>query len=306
MRDASVISTLTSNPTSQRIATATPTRGAISTAPARTGLLPGRLLACVPLLFVAACHVNIDDGQHERGPDGTWTQSPGGPGPATDRQLGGPGASCIGDGDCISSCRCSPETRLCTPVASAAPDAGTAEPDTAPPPPPPEHRPRTCRIDAQCGGGRCHDGLCQPRCVSSQTCGTGAVCFESYCQPSPTPGGQCLYSADCGGNGSCINGFCHGACASHADCPNPADVCELGWCRPDGGTVPQCTGNAYCPAGQLCVDAICRTPCMSDLQCGPGCSGTICSAGYCVMPEELAPAPPMCGGPMPGCTPTVP
>lgn len=269
-----------------------------------------RLAALLPLALVAACHVNIDDdwNKHDRhGSDGTWNEDPGGPGIDPDR--GAPGASCSGDQDCVSGCWCNPENRRCTPIdpvdppSPPPPDAGTPDPASPEPPPPPANRPSTCRIDAQCGGGRCHDGLCQPRCVSSASCGTGAVCYESYCQPSPTPGGQCLYSADCGPGGACINGFCHGSCTRTAECPNPADVCELGWCRPDGGTSPQCAGNAHCPAGQLCVDAICRTPCMTDQQCGPGCSGTICSAGYCVMPEELAPPAPMCGGPMPGCTP---
>jgi hypothetical protein len=166
--------------------------------------------------------------------------------------------------------------------------------------------PISCRVDAQCGGGRCAQGACQRPCGGDASCGTGHLCKEGFCQPSPQPGGQCLYSAECPGGGTCINGYCHAACASVAAvnmsggapamCPNPADRCLQGICKPDVRPVPQCTANAHCPTGRSCVDAVCRTPCRDDSQCGPGCSGTICHAGYCVMPEELQP-PPTC--PMP-------
>jgi Cys-rich repeat protein len=165
--------------------------------------------------------------------------------------------------------------------------------------------PISCRADAQCGGGRCVQGGCQRPCGADASCGTGHVCKEGYCQPSTQPGGQCLYSAECPAGGTCINGYCHAACAAvaavstnpaPATCPNPADRCLQGVCKPDVRPVPQCTANAHCPAGRSCVDAVCRTPCRDDSQCGPGCSGTVCHAGYCVMPEELQP-PPTC--PMP-------
>lgn len=192
----------------------------------------------------------------------------------------------------------------------ATPDAGAA-PDAMPPSsdagsggaaPAPVY----CRIDAQCGaGGKCVAGSCQRACVTSATCGTGQVCAEGRCQPSPTAGHECVFSAMCPGNGVCINGHCHAACSADAACARSGDFCDRGLCRPDGRPVPQCTSNATCPAGRMCVDAVCRTPCASDAQCGPGCSGTVCHGGFCVMPEELVPVapPPVCG---PAPTPTCP
>jgi hypothetical protein len=172
-------------------------------------------------------------------------------------------------------------------------DAGVPPVDMTPPPPPPTG---LCRVDAQCGGGRCLAGACQFRCTSDASCGTGHSCTGGFCQPAPGPGTACLYSTACGDAGVCINGFCHQRCsAPNGDgggCTNPADRCDRGVCRPDDRPRPQCTGNAQCQAGWSCVDAICRTACQDDTQCGPNCSGTVCSRGFCVMPEELV--PPMC------------
>ena len=173
-----------------------------------------------------------------------------------------------------------------------------------------EVAPTSCRLDAQCGGGRCVQGGCQRPCGADASCGTGHLCKEGYCQPSTQPGGQCVYSVECPAGATCINGYCHAACASTTMvsapasgagmCPNPADRCLQGICKPDVRPVPQCTANAHCPAGRSCVDAVCRTPCRDDSQCGPGCSGTVCHAGYCVMPEELQPPPPApCPAPAP-------
>jgi hypothetical protein len=163
-------------------------------------------------------------------------------------------------------------------------------------------------VDAHCGaGGRCTLGTCLRPCDGSVRCGTGQSCRDKLCQPSPTAGGECVFSSTCNG-GTCINGYCHAACTKDADCPNRADACDHGLCRPDGRPLAQCVANADCAASRLCVDAVCRTPCMSDAQCGPGCSGTICRAGFCFMPEELEPtcAPtPACQAPAP-CGPPPP
>jgi hypothetical protein len=89
------------------------------------------------------------------------------------------------------------------------------------------------------------------------------------------------------------------AAARTATAPTTADVCERGLCRPTPARCPSARRTRPVPAGRLCVDAICRTPCMTDGQCGPGCSGTVCAGGFCVMPEELVPpacpATPVCG-----------
>lgn len=231
--------------------------------------------------------------------------------------------SCTIDKHCAQGFRCD-ERRTCVPGdrpvdAGVAHDTGSSggmkppvvdagAPDATPPLPPADGGntstgsvgPPLCRIDAQCAGGRCFQGACQRPCGADATCGTGQVCRDGFCQGSAQPGGQCVYSAECGASGVCINGFCHPMCEAPAGqtatCANPADRCQQGVCRPDTSPVPQCTASAQCPMGRTCVDAICRTPCRDDGQCGPGCSGTVCHAGSCVMPEELVP-PPMCPAP---------
>jgi hypothetical protein len=174
------------------------------------------------------------------------------------------------------------------------PDAGTAAPSEA-----------ICRHNAQCQGGRCVAGACQRPCSGEDGCGTGHLCSEGFCQPSPKPGDACVYSSDCYGSATCVNGFCHQRCAADGDCSNDRDRCDRGLCRPDVRPIPQCTASSQCPSDRTCVDAVCRNPCRDDTQCGPGCSGTVCSGGYCFMPEELVPptcppAPPTCGTPS-GC-----
>ena len=132
--------------------------------------------------------------------------------------------------------------------------------------------------------------------AADASCGTGQRCQEGFCQPSAQPGGQCIYSADCGPAAAlCINGFCHAGCATArqrppAMCPNPADRCQQGICRARRAPGAPVHRQRPLPGRpQHCVDAVCRTPCRDDSQCGPGCSGTVCHAGYCVMPEELLP-----------------
>jgi hypothetical protein len=271
-------------------------------------LVPPRFLslASVPallLLLGTGCEVEVDDWDHH-GARGSWNDH------RHDRQ-----------GRCPTPDRCPwtpPPTR--PPVdQGGAPDAGSPPPANPPPrslpPPPPQDAgaapvdmtpvdttppppagSAACRIDAQCGGGRCLAGACQPRCTSDASCGTGQGCRDGFCQAPLQPGTACLYSTTCGEAAVCINGFCHPRCsAPNGDgggCANPADRCDRGVCRPDDRPRPQCTGNAQCQAGWACVDAICRTACQDDTQCGPGCSGTVCSRGFCVMPEELV--PPMC------------
>ena len=181
-----------------------------------------------------------------------------------------------------------------TPVS---PDSGTSPPSDDPEP--------ICRHDGQCQMGRCVAGACQRPCTTEETCGTGQVCSEGFCQPSPQPGGQCVYSIDCGSDATCVNGFCHERCEDDDGCSSSADRCDRGLCRPDVRPIPQCTATSQCPADRVCVDAVCRNPCRDDTQCGPDCSGTVCSAGYCFMPEELLPPPclqpqPICGTPS-GC-----
>jgi hypothetical protein len=266
-------------------------------------------VSLVAVAFLPACILEVQD------PQGGWN---GGGGSGTGGQWGGPGpGSSTGSGSSRRDASVPVDARR--PYADAGADSAADRPrdtgmtgslDTAPPPPPADAAPPTpdpgtppgtdpiCRHSDQCQGGRCVEGACQRPCDAEYACGTGQVCSEGFCQPNPEPGDECVYSSDCGPDATCVNGFCHTRCMADDGCDNPRDRCDRGLCRPDVRPIPQCTGNAQCPADRTCVDAVCRNPCRDDSQCGPGCSGTVCSNGFCFMPEELEPPP--CP-PMPGC-----
>jgi hypothetical protein len=147
-----------------------------------------------------------------------------------------------------------------------------------------------CTFNRECGpGGRCANGECQRACATQTECGTGATCQMGFCQTATVSGKQCLFASECGAGAACINGFCHAGCKADIDCPNHADACVAGLCHPDLRPTPECRANRDCPQGQECVNAACRTPCGSDDNCGVLCSGTKCSNGFCVNPQELAP-----------------
>jgi hypothetical protein len=263
-------------------------------------------VSLVAVAFLPACVLEVQDD-----PQGGWN----GGGTSGGGQWGGPGPGSGGAGGSYRRDASVPidarNTSTDTAVDRRRDSGMTSTPDAAPPPPPPPPDaapppdPGTppgnepiCRHSDQCQGGRCVEGACQRPCNDEYGCGTGQVCSDGFCQPNPDPGDECVYSSDCGADATCINGFCHTRCMADDACDNPRDRCDRGLCRPDVRPIPQCTGNAQCPADRTCVDAVCRNPCRDDSQCGPGCSGTVCSGGYCFMPEELAPPP--CP-PMPGC-----
>lgn len=258
-------------------------------------------LSLVSLAVLGGCTIETHEG-HWDDPHGQWNGGhPGGDQRCTTpscRQQGPgrpPGGGSEADAGVTPPPPPASQPPTSQPPASQPPTADAGTPPTTNPTGGSVGAGDVCRINAQCGGGRCQAGTCQPRCTADGDCGTGHTCQGGFCQPSPAAGTQCLYSSACGEGRVCINGFCHQRCPTEAgpgapsSCPHRADRCDRGVCRPDGRPVPQCGSNAQCAAGWMCVDAICRTACRDDSQCGADCSGTVCSRGFCVMPEELTP-----------------
>lgn len=113
-----------------------------------------------------------------------------------------------------------------------------------------------CRSDVDCGAGRgCVDGACRPYCASDAECG-GGTCTDGRCDPST----ECRDGLDCAEGEICLHGDCTIGCETAADCAGD-EVCELGACRPDVAPRPFCVEDADCAPGHPCVDGVCRTTC---------------------------------------------
>jgi hypothetical protein len=280
-------------------------------APARSVITMKRaplFASLIAVAFLPACMLEVDDDPH----GGNWNGGYGGGAGRGGTGSGGPNTwknpdgGVSKDGPKMDGPK-TPDSGGMTrsPDGSTKPPA--PPPDAAPPPPPPPApdagAPASpepiCRHSGQCVSGRCQNGACQRPCTSDDSCGTGDICAEGFCQPDPKPGDECVYSVECENKGVCLNGRCHEPCTADDDCSNSADRCDRGLCRPDVRPIPQCTSNAQCPSDRTCVDAVCRNPCRDDSQCGPNCSGTVCSNGFCFMPEELV--PPVCMPTPSGC-----
>jgi hypothetical protein len=92
--------------------------------------------------------------------------------------------------------------------------------------------------------------------------------------------------------GTCINGTCHAACQTDAQC-GPKDRCDNGLCTADDRPHPSCKTNSDCANGQMCVDGTCRTGCAFSSDCCSCGGATVCHGGFCVTPGE---ADPVCSG----------
>ncbi|MCY1074364.1 hypothetical protein [Archangium lansingense] len=99
-----------------------------------------------------------------------------------------------------------------------------------------------CQDDADCPGGGCRSGVCQPEPASC----TGNSCAEPSCTDGVQNGTET--GVDCGG-GSC-------------------PVCSMG---------ATCGGNADCKSALLCLEGMCAR-CTESAQCAPGFE---CRAGGC-------------------------
>ncbi|MFL5320979.1 MAG: hypothetical protein ACJ790_15050 [Myxococcaceae bacterium] len=78
-----------------------------------------------------------------------------------------------------------------------------------------------CTAESVAGGGLCR--------LDSE-CSAGQVCSPTFHQCVRA----CTTAANCGGNGSCVNGFCTAACTVTSDCTaafGPAATCDNGTCK---------------------------------------------------------------------------
>jgi len=92
------------------------------------------------------------------------------------------------------------------------------------------------------------------------------------------PDEVCHTNADCGRDGTCVNGGCYFACDALGKCP-PGQGCESGQCRPLEAPENQCTFNGECGTNHACLDGTCFQRCAETLDCP---AHTRCSNQRCV------------------------
>ena len=126
-----------------------------------------------------------------------------------------------------------------------------------------------CPAGMTCNGST---GLCVAEsCTVDSTCGAGQFCIDGLCTGCATGSVQCLSGVPvCSGREDTC-----GPCATNADCPAEAAVCDDGHCA-------QCSASVACPAGRgSCTwDGRCAANQCDDLS--PCSSGGACSpSGLC-------------------------
>jgi hypothetical protein len=191
------------------------------------------------------------------------------------------GAACAADGQCNSSVcvdglccdrACDGQCEACDVAGSA----GTCKVVTGVP-----HGARTkCRApglgeDPACAES-CNgtDKACKPAATtvscSVDACAAGTETHASTCDGA----GKCKDVPKSCGDYVCDAKACKTACASKADCPNPAHFCEAGKCIPQQASGSACNRDVACATG-LCVDGVC---------CASKCDGQ-CQA--CDVPGQV-------------------
>ncbi|HRE89433.1 MAG TPA: hypothetical protein PK095_09855 [Myxococcota bacterium] len=148
-----------------------------------------------------------------------------------------------------------------------------------------------CTLDGRCvtspGGG---PGDVQDTSDTSDTSddtgdtsdGTGDVADDSDVGPDSEvtlpqhPDDVCLSNADCGLDGTCVNGGCYFACDA-GKCP-PGQGCFDGQCRALEVPENMCTFNGECGTSHACIEGTCYTQCAETLDCPAHtrCSGSLC------------------------------
>lgn len=170
---------------------------------------------------------------------------------------------------------------------------------------------RTCSLDNRCVPDGTPTGA---RCDSHDDCAIGQICtLDGDCVASPGggpkgdagdasdavdvsepdsapgdtgpgevglpdhPDDTCRTNADCGADGTCVNGGCYFPCASGGKCP-PGQACDAGQCR---AAPPEnaCTFHLECGTAHACLEGTCYERCEETLDCLPH---TRCSAGICI------------------------
>ncbi|KAH7720257.1 hypothetical protein AAVH_12234 [Aphelenchoides avenae] len=173
-----------------------------------------------------------------------------------------------------------------------------------PAPQPPSQQ--DCSVDSDCGSRTviCEENVCVQGCLSSNECGSNAVCANGRCinqprpqppRPNEPPAPQCEIDVNCQRGFNCQNGRCipgkWARCNSNGDCLN-------GWScnRQNGRCIRQgmlilhfhykenfasgnCADDSQCDLGQFCSRNTCQDGCRSDNQC-PG--SQVCRNSNCV------------------------
>jgi hypothetical protein len=98
------------------------------------------------------------------------------------------------------------------------------------------------------------------------------------------PEDACLTNADCGLNGTCVNGACYRACRADGTCP-PGQQCTAAGCRARTGPENACTFSGECGTNHLCSEGTCYRRCGEPTDCR---SAERCLGGLCV--ADTAPA----------------
>ncbi len=141
-----------------------------------------------------------------------------------------------------------------------------------------------CTLDGQCvkspGGGPGKDATdtAEPDTSGDVAVDTGAGDTGPGDVTLPDhPDDVCHTNADCGTDGTCVNGGCYFACTADSKCP-PGQACNAGQCRasePEN----QCTFNGECGTTHACLEGTCYLRCEETLDC---LAHTRCSTGICI------------------------
>jgi len=155
-----------------------------------------------------------------------------------------------------------------------------------------------CSRNADCGEGRCQEGLCIPvapdACAYDADCQVGFVCEEQLCEPSTV----CTQNADCPDGLICDErSTCSlpadGECRADSDCGDNAR-CILQACQSLDDDI--CQFSNECGPGRACVDQVCTPMCEKHRDCPAGtrCGDGVCMPGggnQCVLSSECAEGP---------------
>jgi hypothetical protein len=166
---------------------------------------------------------------------------------------------------CDSTSQCPPDY-TCTLAGRCKPlSAATSGPSGTPVPPEPG-------TEEPAADAECHDDT---QCEAMETCLDGA-CVEE--EPVAKPESACVFNADCGPAGMCVDGECFFACAADGSCPVTQE-CNGSLCLPAAGPVGECVFGSDCAFDAICINATCIPVCAADANCGANevCVQSLCS-----------------------------
>jgi hypothetical protein len=95
--------------------------------------------------------------------------------------------------------------------------------------------------------------------VVADECGAAEVCERGLCAPDLAPRPQCVRSAECPDDLTCVDGHCRAECDADAHC-GAGGACQDGFCLSAAEVSPACVFDVDCPAGRVCRNAACVMP----------------------------------------------